>query len=257
MRACRKATPRTEAQLKQQVRLDLQRIARERRATCSAEEFRDTWLHAGFANINPKGTRVALLAGCAHLHDQVDLATFHQLYTDGAGTAGGEEPAAGWAAVRVPPGCTDAAHVGVRMGAVQCNPAEPLHWGARRLTNNTGELSALRAACEEIVTSVPRGDSAIISSDSAMSIGKLVAARLPHSSKNFALAAGCRAAYRAARRKLGPGRLLIAKVRGHSGHVWNNVADELAAEGRAGRTTPSATARANIEKALGAPPPAP
>ena len=154
--------------------------------------------------------------------------------------------------MRVPPGCTLHTQVAVRMGEVQCDPAKPLHWGARKLTNNTGELSALRAACEEIVASVPAGDNAMISSDSAMSIGKLVGSKLVHSSKNFALAAGARAAYRAARRKLGSGRLLVEKVRGHSGHAWNNVADELAAEGRAGRTTPTPGARASIQKAIAA-----
>ena len=114
-------------------------------------------------------------------------------------------------------------------------------------------LSAVRAACDEVVASVPRGDSAIIASDSAYVIGKVLAGRLVHSCKNFALVAATRAAYRAARRKLGTGRLAITKVRGHSGHAWNDVADALAAEGRSGRTTPTPAGRAAIQKALNAP----
>ena len=76
--------------------------------------------------------------------------------------------------MRVPPGCTIHTEVAVRMGPVQCDPARPMHWGARKLTNNTAELSAMRAACDEVVASVPRGESAIIASDSSYTINLFV-----------------------------------------------------------------------------------
>jgi hypothetical protein len=91
MRACRTATPRTVRELSKQVRLDLQRIVRERCATCTAEQFRDTWLHAGFASLSQKGLQVALLAGDANLWQTPDTATIHMLFTDGAGTVAEEQ----------------------------------------------------------------------------------------------------------------------------------------------------------------------
>ena len=39
-------------------------------------------------------------------------------------------------------------------------------------------------------------------------------------------------AYTSARRKLGTTKITLRKVKGHSGHVWNEIADELAAMGR-------------------------
>jgi len=53
-----------------------------------------------------------------------------------------------------------------------------MHWGARKLTNNTAELSAMRAACDEVVASVPKGQSATIASDSSVYvIGKILAGK--------------------------------------------------------------------------------
>ena len=83
--------------------------------------------------------------------------------------------------MRVPPGCTIHTEVAVRMGPVQCDPARPMHWGARKLTNNTAEMSAMRAACDEVVADVAKGESAIIASDSSYVIGKVLAGRLVHS----------------------------------------------------------------------------
>ena len=61
--------------------------------------------------------------------------------------------------------------------------------------------------------------------------------RAKKDSSNDAIKRRLRQAYAAARRKAGPGRLTIRKVKGHSAHVFNEVADELAAIGRATDTS--------------------
>ena len=101
--------------------------------------------------------------------------------------------------------------------------------GAERATNNTAELSAIAHALE-YVTADHSGRPVLIRFDSLyagnMAIGKW------RVRKNQALVMRVRALWAKAHNHL-HGRLWAMHVYGHTGHKWNDRADELARQGKA------------------------
>ena len=130
-------------------------------------------------------------------------------------------------------------------GPVVKDPDHPQYRGADAETNNAAEIIAMT----EMITTGSRaagpGDHLEVQSDSMCAILAALGRRpqrkqgirksnsKTQGERSIALKSKLRAAYAQARAKLGGGQLIIRKVKGLSGHKWNEVADELVAVGRA------------------------
>ena len=156
------------------------------------------------------------------------------IYTDGSGPdRGSTNQAAGWGYVVVNGGDGEAddhaTELHSRHGGVVTNNQHAQHVGAERATNNTAELSAIAHALE-YVTADHSGRPVLIRFDSLyagnMAIGKW------RVRKNQALVMRVRALWAKAHNHL-HGRLWATHVYGHTGHKWNDRADELARQGKA------------------------
>ena len=118
-------------------------------------------------------------------------------------------------------------------GPVVVEEGHPAYIGATRPTNNTGELSAvaelMRALLEE--QAMPPESNGVIRTDSeiaaAIMTGRAIA------KENTQLAGTVRALWQRLRARHGK-RVLWRHVKGHSGHKFNDRADELAEKGRLG-----------------------
>ena len=132
-------------------------------------------------------------------------------------------------------------------GPVATDQSHPLYLGAVNATNNAGEILAMTRMLEAASAIALPGEHIEVQSDSMCAILAALGAR-PGTTRagrrcakkcksNDAIKRRLRQAYAATRRKAGPGRLTIRKVKGHSSHVFNEVADELAAIGRATDTS--------------------
>ena len=115
-------------------------------------------------------------------------------------------------------------------GPVVTDAAAPPFLGAERATNNTAELTALAEALHYLREEGTTGP-AVIRPDSEYAAH--VALGLTRCKANVALAAAVRALWQSEYARRG-GQLWILKVKGHSGHVWNDAADRAAARGAAG-----------------------
>ena len=119
-------------------------------------------------------------------------------------------------------------------GPVETDEDAPYFIGAERLTNNTGELSALIEmlrrvglaidACLDCKVFIVRPDSTYASN---------IASGEVHATANVELAGQARTAWRELRDKL-DGKLYLSHVSGHSHHKWNDRVDELAKSGSNG-----------------------
>ncbi len=109
-----------------------------------------------------------------------------------------------------------------------CGPLRPGRDAVEKLSNNSAELLAvviaLRYARAHGVPAVIRYDS---------KYAAMITTNVWRARKHKRLAAVAREEWRLARAAL-KGKLWLKHVKGHSGHQWNDRADELAGLGRGG-----------------------
>ena len=108
---------------------------------------------------------------------------------------------------------------------------------AARPTNNAGEIIALLVAIIAVTRAASPGDTAAFHTDSTHALieahGYRTNKRKPKRGMYENLKRRLRRAYADLRAKLGAANVHVLKVKAHSGHAWNDVADALAADGRA------------------------
>ena len=183
------------------------------------------------------------LVSCPVPDDSPAFATFEPAawvcYTDGSYTSHSPERA-GWAFVVVCGGDgdadADAREVGHGYGPVVTDELAPTFVGAPRLTNNTGELSALVELLtwlESRLRSSPRPPFICVRPDSTYALN--TALGLSRAGNNLEMAAHARRLWRAVSDLCG---LRHSHVRGHSNHYWNDCADYLADLGASGEVGP-------------------
>ena len=214
-------------------------------------QFYDTWIHTAAARWQHGKPWEAVLA-CRHVPPPptgpVVIAS-----GDGAGPATPKSQHAGWGGVVYVPARHDAERTQVHLhaGPVVVDPAHPQYQGATAPTNNAAELQAITHMASAAHEQTRIGRKAEVHSDSTVAIMAALgtgghgnrkrkkarkAARKSNGrgaakTDNAVLACKARAQYMRCRTEA-PGRVVIRKVKGHSGDGWNEVADALAAIGR-------------------------
>ena len=166
---------------------------------------------------------------------------------DGAGPSAGEKNAAGAGGVIYLPASAQRAVPRIHLIAepVVCTAGgtrQPGYKGATRPTNNAGELLALEAMAREATELAQphehikiQSDSrvALLASHGALKVGgaRKRNTRRDKKALDMPLIVRAREAVRHARKRAGH-KLTLRKVKGHSGSIWNEIADALAAIGR-------------------------
>ena len=157
------------------------------------------------------------------------------IYTDGSGPERhATEPTAGWGFTVVAGGDGDTdthgSEVHSRCGHVVTDTSDPRYIGAERPTNNTAELTAIARALQHVCAD-QSGRPILIRYDSLYA-GRMATGAW-RARKNHSLVARVRSLWAQAHKHL-QGRLWASHVYGHTGHKWNDRADELAERGKGG-----------------------
>ena len=221
-----------------------------------------TWVEMGFADANGGGNNVPVLTALnKHIEPPSGPASTCtvDMYTDGGGSTHQCRHSAGWGCAVVQ---SVHGHNTTHLHLGQLRVDEHRAVEERGVTNNDAELRGLLEAAREAsklahaftaepgvntCTAKPR---VTIHTDSTYAILRAVGS--PKVKRRHREITGMiRVALASARAILGAGNVLIRKVRGHSGHAGNDIADALATEGRAGRAMPSAELTIKAKAALG------
>ena len=111
---------------------------------------------------------------------------------------------------------------------VETNPDKDLYCGAKRKTNNTGELTALLHAIRRATLS-PKGHYHQMHSDSMYALNRATTTSKPR--KNKDIVENLRRALRDSRAKHGYRNVQLTHVKAHNEHIRNDLADTLAKKG--------------------------
>ena len=187
---------------------------------------------------------------------------------DGAGESRSEKGVAGWGGViyAAQTSQRDSPHIQLVAGPVITTPGVEGYKGAKAATNNAAELLALEAMAKAVEETAAHGEWAEIHTDSRLALLAALGVRPKSRRKpkrrasdkrggappNEVLVNRAREAFQRAKAALGH-RLALRKIKGHSGDVWNEVADALAAVGRTlatGRTPDTAEVIDRMQRAI-------
>ena len=223
--------PRKATQMFNRVRNLVEEMVRLRKKGTAERVFEKAWEATGMAESGKGDVRVSMWdgkrrsegakgAGEGQVLDEVPegaVEVLEEVYTDGTGGKGGGG-IAGWGWTRVVGG----EEVDKGCGPVRTDKGAAGYIGADKHSNNTGELSAIYWA-------IKSAESAgvlemVLRYDSKYAAG--MARGLWQPEKNKELIRAVRGAVRDTRVTV-----WWKHVKGHSGHKWNDRADELAEEG--------------------------
>jgi len=268
----------------QRMRRTLQTVAGQRekaqRDAGVHTEFMRSWDLAVVKDDHGR-TRVTLLDEVQREETVPYVEPARLVYTDGAHNAKARNGKAGWAFItlavsdatvqlrREKPNFQKSAAVTdkvntMRMekagaGQVETEKTRDNYCGARKHTNNTGELTALLHAVREEYERMDQSDGVEFNVDSTYTINTATGRwDKPTRGKNAELAKALATEYARLKRARRLGAVRIAHVKGHSGHFGNDRADELAKwarDGGRGNVTDEARKqweRANKTKTRGA-----
>ena len=207
----------------------VEEVVRIRRRTAAEKTFHKAWVATGMAMVKEEGAQVTIWdekrrektqpggGRSGQVNDETPargVEGIEEIYTDGTGGKG-EGATAGW-------GWTCVAgdqEKGTGQGRVVIDRAEREYIGADKHSNNTGELSAIYWAIKE--AEERRAREIVVRYDSKYAAGMARGLWQPKRNKEL---------IRTVRRAVRDTRMVIwwKHVKGHSGHKWNDRADELA-----------------------------
>ena len=254
----RRGTRATLARVDSLLRSVVRRRWSALRAQGKERLFNDTWIHTRAA-VMQAGRPDPILLQLRHVPAAPPGGATVTASGDGAGETPQERKAAGWGGV-VHAACTARRAeptIDLHAAPVVVVPGEPGYRGAEAATNNAAELLAAESMLDAAAATADAGEWAEVQTDSRIAILAALGIR-PRTGRqrrkralardarderaangpparrtrpNEVLSVRVRSAYQRAKAKLGH-RLILRKVKGHSGHEWNEVADALAAVGR-------------------------
>ena len=224
--------PRKATQMFNRMKCLVEEVVRIRRRAAAERVFHKAWVVTGMATAREGGAQVTIWderrreraqpgeERSGQVNDETPargVEGIEEIYTDGTGGKG-EGGTAGWGWTRV----ADDQEQGTGQGQVVIDRAAEGYIGAERHSNNTGELSAIYWAIREAEERGAR--EVVVRYDSKYAAGMARGLWQPKRNKEL---------IRTVRLAVKDTKMVIwwKHVKGHSGHKWNDRADELAEMG--------------------------